>query len=138
MAESNLNPLIEHNIFFDLIKEDIRYYMQNKKRTDIVLTFNETTQLFKSSNKNEIGQEMKEFKKQQKRGELIIDNINNTTQFIDGVPLYIMVIQYTDTSRNPLCCTGLGFDQYLIVNGFIYSFKTEENRDSLYKYVMCI
>jgi len=82
----------------------------------------------------ELVDEIRMWRKQYKQGQVNLNVNNNLTKTIRGIPYYILVIESVESNWrfDPI---GLGFDEELIINGIIYVFKRERDRDSSFDYM---
>jgi hypothetical protein len=89
---------------------------------------------------DELRDQMKRFKEQRKNGVLHINPINNKERMINGEKWFILVVQQGRSTESiesiGIDEIGFGFDNPFIVDGMIYIFRHEANRDAVYKYVM--
>ena len=92
---------------------------------------------FMWGNNVQLTKQMKIWRKQRKQGIIEIHEYNNHTKQIDGTDWHILVVQQTGDDLGPIDTLGFGFDNgAFVVSGFIYCFKSIQNRDATYKYVM--
>jgi hypothetical protein len=92
---------------------------------------------FMWGNNVELTEQIKIWRKQRKQGVIEIHAYNNHTKQIDGTDWHILVVQQTGDDLGPIDTLGFGFDNgAFVVSGFIYCFKSIQNRDATYKYVM--
>ena len=89
-------------------------------------------------NKAEMHQTMKTWRKSVKKGELEILLCNNkTVTTFDGKTWYMLVVQPTDKIDEVAWCDPAGVHLLgELVDGWIYMFRSEANRDAIQKYVM--
>lgn len=81
---------------------------------------------------------MKEWRKLRKEGKCEMLEGNNNECEIKGRTYYTLVVQ-TPNGRMGVDPTGLGWDdRTFLVDGYIYYFQKQVNRDMVYKYVMGI
>ena len=84
---------------------------------------------------NELIDEIRTWRRQCKQGIVTINPVNNLKKSIGGIPYYILVIESAELNWmfDPI---GLGFDEReFIINGIMYVFKKEKDRDAAYKYI---
>ena len=82
----------------------------------------------------ELVEEVRMWRKQCKQGHVKLNPDNNLTKTIRGIPYYIMVVESVESNWrfDPI---GLGFDEEFIINGIIYVFKKERDRDMSFQYI---
>ena len=125
------------------MQKELKYAVKNKEKTDLAFAFIRRVKAISYFNSEELKEQMVMWRKQRKEGKLVIEEYNNITKVIGGKVFHIFVVQPINENRelvdvgiDPM---GLAFDEgSFMVTGFIYAFKTVENRDSIYKYVMGI
>lgn len=99
-----------------------RYYHKKGQ-----ITFNTSVQLV---------DEIRTWRRERKQGMITINQENNLTKMIEGIPYYILIIESSENNWmfDPV---GLGFDEHeFIINGIMYVFKKEKDRDATYKYII--
>lgn len=99
-----------------------RYYHKKGQ-----ITFNTSVQLV---------DEIRTWRRERKQGMITISQENNLTKMIEGIPYYILIIESSENNWmfDPV---GLGFDEHeFIINGIMYVFKREKDRDATYKYII--
>jgi hypothetical protein len=114
---------------------------RQKSRNEIAFAYHRKANDTMWMNKTEMIEQMKLWRKQKKKGILHLNPYNNQTKVISGKTWYIFVVQQGADPDNlkpigpdPM---GLGFDEGMfIVDGLIYAFKDEANRDMTYNYIM--
>lgn len=111
--------------------------LQTKETSDICWFFYHEKKGINVFNKEELQEQMKEWRKLALDGKIVIMNYNNKKQTtFDGKEWYILVVQPKDEDSNcpfdPIGSMLLGY----VVCGYIYCFKTKKNRDDVAKYVM--
>ena len=90
------------------------------------------------NNKELVGADMKNWRTLRKQGKVEMLEANNKKCKIKGRTYYTLVIQ-TPNGRMGVDPTGMGWDnRSFLVDGYIYYFQKEINRDMVYKYVMGI
>ena len=90
------------------------------------------------NNKELVGADMKNWRKLRKQGKVEMLEGNNKECKIKGRTYYTLVVQTPNESVG-LDPTGLGWDDTsFFVDGYIYYFQKQVNRDMVYKYVMGI
>ena len=114
---------------------------RQKARNEIAFAYHRQAQDTMWINKQEMTDQMKVWRKQKKEGVLHLNPFNNQTKVIGGKTWYVFVVQLgpdpehiKSIGPDPL---GFGFDDGMfIVDGMIYAFKDEKNRDMTYEYIM--
>jgi hypothetical protein len=114
---------------------------RQKERGEIVCYYHRKGKFTCWSNKPEMVEQMKIWRKQKKQGALHLNPKNNRTKVISGETFYILVIQQGSSPETiePIGIDpfGFGFDEgAYLVDGMIYAFKHEANRDAVFAYVM--
>ena len=114
---------------------------RQKERGELFCFFHRKCNKLMWGNKPELVDQMKQWRKQKKQGILHLNPKNNRTKVINGVTFYILVIQQGSSPEtiDPIGIDpfGGGFDDGMyLVDGMIYAFKHEANRDAVFGYVM--
>lgn len=120
------------------IQSQYNYAMKVKSASDLALYFHHNQKQFSVMNKQELGFQMKEWRKLVKKGELTIRLANNKTKQVDDKDWHLLVIQPKDDDKLADYSVDL-FGALLLgfhVNGYIYAFDNIKNRDMIYEYVM--
>jgi len=120
------------------IQKQYNTAMRLKSSSDLAIYFHHQQKEFHAMNKEELGFQMKDWRKQVKKGELTIRLGNNKTRTIDGKDWHFLVIQPKDDSKLENYSIDL-FGALLLgfhVTGYIYAFENIKNRDMIYEYVM--
>ena len=127
--------LINREIIINSFKPAYHSWKQN----EIMMSYYVSRSCFSLYNKTQTQQQMKLWRKLAKEGKIKIAEYNNKTKIINGVEHYILVVQAYDggefnesNSFDPMGIFILGE----MVDGYIYLFKSKENRDKTYEYVM--
>tara|TARA_R110000868_G_scaffold375794_1_gene640456 strand:- start:1234 stop:1734 length:501 start_codon:yes stop_codon:yes gene_type:complete len=123
------------------VRKTLKKIVNNKEKSDICFTYIRQVKDISVFNKEEMKPQMLAWKNLRKEKKLVIQEVNNETKIIGGKTFYILVVQPTnedgviqDAGIDPL---GIGFDEgAYLVSGYIYIYKTKDNRDNIYKYVM--
>ena len=121
------------------VKKSLRLVLDDKQKGEIGFTYVRHLNDYSFFSREQMGEQMKMWRKLVKDGELVIQEANHRSPTIHGKHFYTFVIQSADLVAHPmeLDRLGLGFDDgAFLVSGHIYVFKTEANRDSTFKYVM--
>ena len=87
-------------------------------------------------NNEEMREQMKIWRRQKKEGILEINTGNNREFMINGKMWFTLVVQDVDVDKNRI--DRLGFGVGFVVQGMIYWFSSETNRNSVVNYVMKI
>jgi len=144
-TKTNAKPKIfykkEQQSFLKTVVAD-RQKDKNARRETFFYNHRQTDQVCWGTN-NELRDQMQRFKKQRKERVLHINPINNKMKMIGGEKWYILVVQQGASPEKiePIGFDTLGFgfdDGMFLVDGKIYVFRHESNRDAVYKYVMGI
>jgi hypothetical protein len=114
---------------------------QQKERGELFCFYHRKCKQKMWGNKPELVEQMKDWRQQKKKGEIHLNPKNNRTKVIGGVTFYILVIQQGSSPETiePIGIDpfGLGFDEgAYLVDGMIYAFIHEANRDAIFSYVM--
>lgn len=123
------------------VQRILKNVVQNKEKNDVCFSLIRRVADISVFNNEEMKPQQIAWKKLRKEGKLVIQPCNNIAKIIGGKTFYILVVQPTDETGeitnagiDPL---GIGFDEgAYLVSGYIYIFKKEINRDSVYKFVM--
>ena len=111
---------------------------KDKKRGEICMFYHRELKCMGFNNKELIGADMQNWRTLRKQNKLEMLESNNKNCKIKGRTYYILVIQ-TPNGRMGVDPTGMGWDnRSFLVDGYIYYFQKEINRDMVYKYVMGI
>ena len=122
----------------DLVQNAYEVWKTTTSKTDSIMFCNmelfKETGFFSCMNNTEMKTQMRMWRKLAKIGGLTIRFINSKSKTLDdGKTWHWLVIQPTGyTGIDPLGAMVLGE----MVNGFIYCFKSKENRDKVQEYVM--
>ena len=140
--------LLHHNTTMEVIRPDemrkaLKWVLndrQKKGRGELFFCYHRMAKDFMWGNKEEATEQMKIWRRQKKEGILHMNPKNNVTKLINGTTWYILVVQQgsSPATIQPIGVDrlGLGFDDIYLVDGFIYCFKQQANRDAIYNYVM--
>jgi len=114
---------------------------QKKERGELFCFYHRKSENTCWGNKPELVEQMKIWRKQKKQGTLHLNPYNNRTKVIAGETFYILVVQQGSSPETiePIGIDpfGFGFDEGMyLVDGMIYAFKHEANRDAVFAYVM--
>jgi hypothetical protein len=110
---------------------------RDKKSNENCFTYHRYRQSVITLDNEALTNQMKDYRSSRKNGDLMMEAENNLQFEVDGRTLYTAVITPLDdvgdvaTSADPL---GLGVG--LLVDGWVYWFYHERNRDAFYKYIM--
>ena len=121
------------------VRNMLDFAVKNKQKSDIAFAYMRSIDNICYMNKEELRPQMITWKKQRKEGILTIDERNNKTREIAGKTFHILVLQQVKNGEIDsigVDMMGLGFG--FAVDGLVYVFKSIENRDATYKYVMGI
>ena len=106
---------------------------------DLALSFISYHSQFSWFDKKTITVQSKMWRKLALNGQTKINSYNNKEVVVDGYTWYSLVVQpYKPNGKMDDCC----FDPFGLmvlgewVSGYIYAFKTKQNRDAIYSYVM--
>ena len=120
------------------IETQFQLSLQDQRQGEMCLTFYKAMNAFMWYDKLTLTENMKTWRKSAKNGSIKICKYNNQTYEYMGKTYYTFVIQSyknNNQQRNEMCPMMLyGFNT--MVDGYGYCFKTKENRDDIYKYVM--
>ena len=112
--------------------------LQEKTKDDICWFYHHLAHGFSIMNIEELQEQMRSWRKLALEGKLKIMDYNNKTKNVFNKEWHILVVQpYKDGEEvpqnpDPVGCMLMGY----VVSGFIYSFKTKQNRDDVANYVM--
>ena len=121
----------------EVVREQWDYALEDKQK-DIAISWNVQQHSFMWLSVKDVKQQMKMWRKMAKKGELKICGYNNRDVEYDGKTWYILVAQpYKDgdlenCNIDPMSMCIFSF----MVSGYCYAFRTKENRDMTYNYVM--
>lgn len=89
--------------------------------------------------KEEINEEMKNWRKLRKQGKVeILEENNRDDCKINGRQYYVLVLQ-SPNGRMGVDTTGIGWDDVsVLIDGYVYYFQKKVNRDMVFNYVMGI
>jgi hypothetical protein len=121
------------------IKKDMEWVINDKRKGEIGFTFIRHIGDYSFYNREQMNEQMREWRKDVKAGKIVIDERNHRSPTICGKQFHTLVLQSADLDANPMNIDriGLAFDDgCFLVSGYIYCFKTLANRDSVFKYVM--
>jgi len=110
---------------------------RDKKSNENCFTYHRYRQSVITLNNEALTTQMKDYRVSRKKSDLTMEAENNRQFEVDGRTLYTAVITPLDemgdpaTSADPLAL-GVG----LLVDGWVYWFYHEANRDAFYKYIM--
>jgi hypothetical protein len=113
---------------------------KNNRRETFFFRHRNTDQVCWGTN-DELREEMISFKKAKENRDLHINHLNNRVKMIGGQKWFILVVQQgaSPAEIEPIGIDRLGFgfdDGMFLVDGMIYVFRHEANRDAVYKYIM--
>jgi hypothetical protein len=114
-------------------------YMLNKfdKSNDLAVTFIKDRKDFMLLNKEEMNEQMKIWRQQAKNGLIVINDCNDfKLRDEDEKKWYVFVVQNRDETKS---CGIDPFGIYILgilVDGYVYAFKSKTNRDNIRNYVM--
>jgi hypothetical protein len=114
---------------------NFNYHMASKQKGEICVTFHRQEAGYAWYKKDGMNIEMKRWRKLAKDGKLKISKCNNQDFNYNGEMYYTFLIQTynnNDCGLDPILSLVFGY----FVSGYGYIFKTKENRDSIYNYVM--
>ena len=113
---------------------NIKQVLKEMKPTETFFRYYHKEGTVKYNTNYELVDEVRMWRRQCKQEIIKIREVNNLTKTIEGKPYYILVIESTESNWrfDPI---GLGFDEECIINGIIYVFKREKDRDAAYKYI---
>ena len=118
--------------------ERLRRSAADKQRGEICMFYHREADDVGFNNKELVGADMKNWRKLRKQGKVEMLEGNNKECKIKGRTYYTLVVQTPNESVG-LDPTGLGWDDTsFFVDGYIYYFQKQVNRDMVYKYVMGI
>jgi len=114
---------------------------QKKERGELFCCFHRKRKATMWGNKPELVEQMKIWRQQKKQGIIHFNPKNNRTKVISGQTFYILVVQEGSSPETikPIGIDpfGIGFDEgCYLVDGIIYAFVHEANRDAVFGYVM--
>jgi predicted transcriptional regulator len=114
------------------VLEHIEHTLVQLDKTDVCISVIHTTGDISAYNNDEMREQMVVWKDLAKQGKLVVRECNNRTRQIKGKDHYLLTIQPVpnDTNMDPI---GLALD--FMVSGYIYLFKKEVNRDSVFNYI---
>ena len=120
------------------IETQFQLSIQDQRQGEMCLTFYKEINRFMWYDKPTLTKNMKTWRKSAKNGSIKICKYNNKTLEYMGKTYYTFVIQSYKNNiqqRNEMCPLMFsGFN--IMVSGYGYCFKTKENRDAIYNYVM--
>ena len=112
--------------------------IQDQRQGEMCLTFYKAINCFMWYDKHTLTENMKTWRKSAKNGSIKICKYNNKTVEYMGKIYYTFVIQ---SYKNNICqqdgwCPLMLCGFNTMVSGYGYCFRTQENRDTIYNYVM--
>lgn len=111
------------------------YSLRQQLRGDVAMSYIYSVKEFSWFDNNTIKQQMKQWRKLAKEGNLIMRKCNNRNFDYNGREYYLLEVQGKETEEDPTCLIGL-FIAGMLVNGYGYVFLNEDNRDKVFEYVM--
>jgi len=124
-------------------KQDLKGVIadRDKKQGDIFFCFHREANQFMWGSKELATEQMKEWRRMKKEGEIHMNPKNNRTRIIGGKEWHILVVQYGSSPEAiqsiGIDSLGMGFDDgQFFVDGLIYCFKSQVNRNRIFEYVM--
>jgi hypothetical protein len=122
------------------IQREMQWIINDKRKDEIGFTYIAHMNDYSYFDKALMTDQMKLWRKLAKEGTIVIQEYNHRSPTICGKQFYTFVLQNADLESNPLIDrVGFAFDDgAFLVSGHIYCFRKQENRDSIYKYVMGI
>lgn len=107
--------------------------------TDLALSFFHAAKEFYVLNKAELEEQMRTWRKLAKEGTVKMRAYNNKTQTARGRTWHFLVVQSYHPNGEMMECNVDPFGLFVLgelVNGFVYAFTREANRNMVYEYVM--
>ena len=123
------------------IQKEMKWIINDKRKDEICFTYIAHMNDYSYMNKAQMTDQMKMWRKLAKERAIVIQEENHRSPTICGKQFYTFVLQNADLDANPQNIDRVGFafdDGAFLVSGHIYCFRKQENRDSVYKYVMGI
>jgi hypothetical protein len=119
------------------VREDWEYALKDKQK-DIAIAWNHSDTGFIWCSVTNMQKQMKAWRKLAKEDKLKICAYNNKDIDVDGKMWYILIVQpYKDGNIAESNIDPMGVSIFnIMVSGYCCAFKTKENRDMTYKYVM--
>jgi len=118
--------------------ELLKSYLQDQRKGEICFSFYREKNAFMWLEKTTINENMKIWRKSAKNGTIKICKYNNKTYEVFGNTYYTMVVQAFQDNKQiqtGVCMLMLELFKRAI-DGYGFCFRTQENRDSIYNYVM--
>ena len=107
-----------------------------RRRGDVALMFHKAKHDFGYLDQHTIRKQMKLWRKEAKKGSLVVRPCNNKTKTTDcGQKYHFLVVQSTNPEAMDIDAFGL-FVLGEMVIGFVYAFFHKKNRDAVAKYIM--
>jgi hypothetical protein len=123
----------------EIVKQQFKTSYPTWGRNEIMMSYVVARKCFAFYNKTNSLDQMKSWRKYAKDGKIKIAEYNNKTKIINGVEHYTLVVQEYDngdfSDANSLDPMGM-FILGEMVSGYVYLFKSKENRDKTFEYVM--
>jgi hypothetical protein len=121
----------------DLTKACMSEFIANKSRDEIVIRCCTETNRLISHDIEGWTLQLQDLKKGVKNNEVYIKLSDNREPFIQGKQFYTFVVRWINDDNIPYDDLGMAFDDYVLIRkGVIFAFKTRENRDMSYKYII--
>lgn len=126
------------SIHSDAIRMSFKSSYPTWNKNEVMMSYFASGNCFNFQNKTQTQKQIKLWRRLAMEGKIKIANYNNKTKIINGVEHYILVVQpYKDGQFTYTCFDPMGlFILGEMVNGFIYLFKSKENRNKIVEYVM--
>ena len=125
-------------LFAKDIEVKFQLSLQDQRKGEVCLTFYHRLKEFCWYDKSLMTTNMKMWRKLAKKGNAKICKYNNRSFEYKGVIYYTFVLQsYKNEVQQPENVCPLMLSAFnTLVTGYGYCFRTQENRDSIYDYVM--
>jgi hypothetical protein len=123
----------------ETVKQQFKSSYPTWGKNEIMMCYIVARNCFSFYNKTNSLDQMKSWRKLAKDGKIKIAEYNNKTKKINGVEHYTLVVQeYADGEFSEAnCLDPMGmFILGEMVSGYVYLFKSKENRDKTFEYVM--
>jgi len=115
----------------DMIKS---WNMVNMNKTDLCVFYHEMVKCFAVMNKNELKTQLRQWKSLAQSGKIYMLKENCLTKTINGVEYHILIVQ--GASIYGMSSVGMLFDDgFLMIDGWIYMFKSKFTRDATFNWV---
>jgi hypothetical protein len=119
--------------------ELLRHTADNIQPNELCITWHRQQRMAVWGSKKSLEVDMRNWRKMKRQNKLYINQEENREVKINGQPWHILIVQegtMENTRQIGWDALGHGVDDMILVDGYIYFFKNEANRDMVANYVM--